>query len=306
MKYNKRLFFIPSLVILTLTIFLTTHMVSAQESTPFYWEYINVEIDVQENGDMLVSETQKYVFTAQHTNERYRWLPLDKVNSIEDVEVFEGDRKLSVTSGIEENQQWIRWQHELTPPESHTFVIKYRIKGGLQVHDNWDFVYWKAIFKERRAPIHRGTVTVRLPAVLAGHVHNFKSFGVTANVSQVDAQTIEFVSQGKLLSGQELEVLVVFPSTILGIPISAKRKTQQLEQQNQEPHQSHTMGIIVTLVLVMIFIMLLKYGTVGDSSGRGSGGFGGGSGGGGSGGSGGGGGGSGGSSGGGGGGGGGG
>ena len=49
----------------------------ARASEPFYWEYINVDIDVQENGDMWVTEVQRYVFTAPHTNQRYRWLPLD-------------------------------------------------------------------------------------------------------------------------------------------------------------------------------------------------------------------------------------
>ena len=63
---------------------------TAQEPAPFYWEFINVDIDVQENGDMLITETQKYVFTSSHTNERYRWIPLDKVDSIAVLQVSEG------------------------------------------------------------------------------------------------------------------------------------------------------------------------------------------------------------------------
>jgi len=113
----KQLFF-------TLILAMSTQIVSAQEPSPFYWDFIHVEIDVQENGDMLITETQKYVFTASYSNKRYRWLPL--VDRIENVAVFEGDRKLSVTTGIKKNQQWIRWQHRLNPPESHTFVIKFR------------------------------------------------------------------------------------------------------------------------------------------------------------------------------------
>ncbi|MGB3402921.1 MAG: hypothetical protein WBA77_09540, partial [Microcoleaceae cyanobacterium] len=33
---------------------------------------MNVDIEVQENGDMLVSETQKYVFNQPYKNQRYR------------------------------------------------------------------------------------------------------------------------------------------------------------------------------------------------------------------------------------------
>ena len=69
-----------SLVLFTLygVVFLDSQSIGAEEQTPFYWKYINVDIDVQENGDMLITETQKYVFTGPHTNERYRWIPLNK------------------------------------------------------------------------------------------------------------------------------------------------------------------------------------------------------------------------------------
>jgi hypothetical protein len=206
-------------LILAMLVSVSTQIVSAQEPSPFYWEFIHVEIDVQENGDMLVTETQKYVFTASYTNKRYRWLPLDKVDHIENVEVFEGDRKLSVTTGNKKNQQWIRWQHALNPPESHTFVIKYRVKGGLQIDNSEDKVYWKAIFKERAAPILSGKVTVRLPAILAKKIRNFKSFGVPAKARQIDTRTFEFVSRGAMPAGEEMEVLVTFPHGLLDVPL---------------------------------------------------------------------------------------
>ena len=142
MKYLKQLRVAPVLAIPFLVLFLTVHSVSAQKSSPFYWEFINVEIDVQENGDMLVAETQKYVFTAPHTNERYRWRPLSKTGGIDSVELFEGEEKLPATAGVKNNRQWIKWRHELNPPESHTFVIKYRVKGGLHIDDNADMVYF--------------------------------------------------------------------------------------------------------------------------------------------------------------------
>ena len=95
---------------------------NAQEPSALYWGFINVEINVQDDGDMIVTETQKYVFTAPHTNERYRWIPLDKVDAIDSVEVLEEGQVLAATTGVERNQFWIRWQHELNPPESHTFL----------------------------------------------------------------------------------------------------------------------------------------------------------------------------------------
>jgi hypothetical protein len=240
-------------LILAMLVSVSTQIVSAQEPSPFYWEFIHVEIDVQENGDMLVTETQKYVFTASYTNKRYRWLPLDKVDHIENVEVFEGDRKLSVTTGNKKNQQWIRWQHALNPPESHTFVIKYRVKGGLQIDNSEDKVYWKAIFKERAAPILSGKVTVRLPAILAKKIRNFKSFGVPADARQIDTRTFEFVSRGAMPAGEEMEVLVTFPHGLLDVPLPKSEGIDFLR-----------LLLVIMLVLVSLIMMIMRSFTVAE------------------------------------------
>jgi hypothetical protein len=108
---------------------------------------------------VLVTETQKYVFTADYTNERYRYIPLDKVDEIKDVTVTENNQIIPSSTGTENNQLWIRWQHQLKAPDSHTFVIKYRVVGGLQLDGENTLVYWKAIAAGRKAPINSGKVT---------------------------------------------------------------------------------------------------------------------------------------------------
>ncbi|MCC3506964.1 MAG: DUF2207 domain-containing protein, partial [Microcoleus sp. PH2017_19_SFW_U_A] len=130
---NKRLLKkIAFSLLASLSLLLVTVTHAAAQQLPFYWDNINVIIDVQTNGDMLVTETQKYVFTAAYNNERYRYIPLDKVDAIQDVTVSENNQIIPSTTGNENNQLWIRWQHELKPPDTHTFVIKYRVVGGLQ------------------------------------------------------------------------------------------------------------------------------------------------------------------------------
>jgi len=51
----------------SLSLLLVTVTHAAAQQLPYYWDNINVTIDVQTNGDMLVTETQKYVFTADYT-----------------------------------------------------------------------------------------------------------------------------------------------------------------------------------------------------------------------------------------------
>lgn len=203
------------LVIVLGLAFATRQITSTQAPPPFYWEFINVDIDVQENGDILITETQKYVFTRPYKNECYRWIPLEKVDGIVSVHVSEEGRELSAARGVEDNQLWIRWRHALNPPESHTFVLKYRVIGGLYIHDDGDQVYWKAFSEKRDAPIHSGNVAIRLPASLAGQILSINSFGVLADARRVDTQTVEFVSRGQIQPGRGLEVQVTFPHGII-------------------------------------------------------------------------------------------
>ena len=217
---NKRLLKkIVFLLMASLSLLLVTVTHAAAQQLPFYWENINVLIDVQTNGDMLVTETQKYVFTADYNTERYRYIPLDKVDEIKDVTVAENNQTIASTTGIDENNQlWIRWQHQLKAPESHTFVIKYRVVGGLQLDGENTLVYWKAIAAGRKAPINSGKVTVKLPEALSGKVVSFTNFGAAAVPRQVDPKTFEFVASPPIPPEQELEVQIAFPQVILNIP----------------------------------------------------------------------------------------
>jgi len=213
---NKRLVKkIVFLLMAALTLFMVTVTHVAAQEIPFYWDNINVTIDVQTNGDMLVTETQKYVFTGNYRNQRYRYIPLDKVAEIKDVTVEENNRTIASSTGIEKNQFWIRWEHELKPPESHTFVIKYRVVGGLQVNGQNTQVFWKAIWADRKSPIKASQVTVKLPDVLAGKVSSYNSLGIPTAVRQIDGQTFVFTAKQALPPQQELEVQITFPTGII-------------------------------------------------------------------------------------------
>ena len=235
-KMMRRKFILfPLLAAIALLSALVPGAATAQSGAPFYWESIDVLIDVQENGDMLVTETQTYVFTDWHHNQRYRYIPLDKVDGIDDISVsrpplappptpipakttpaptdapapilMDTDTayggRIPVNTGIEDGQQWIRWSHrelnlgekrarslrlcrnsysnatcarKYPPKETFTFVLQYRVRGGLHLDEAGDMVYWKALFKKRDADIRSGSVTVRLPESLAGQISEYRSF----------------------------------------------------------------------------------------------------------------------------------
>ncbi|PSN11353.1 hypothetical protein C7293_24615, partial [filamentous cyanobacterium CCT1] len=196
----------------------------AQATSPFHWDFINVDIALKPNGDMVVAETQKYTFTADHTNQRYRYIPLDKVDRITDVAVYEGAKQIPSQTGIEGDQYWIRWRHDLAAPESHTFKVKYRVIGGVQIRGANSQIYWRALFPERDADIKQGRVTIHLPDELVGKVNQVTSEGVTAISRQVELNTLEFVVDQPMAPRQFLDVKVRFPTGLLDVE-NAQRST---------------------------------------------------------------------------------
>ncbi|MEM6839512.1 MAG: DUF2207 domain-containing protein [Cyanobacteria bacterium P01_C01_bin.120] len=201
----------------------------AQAASPFFWDFINVDIALQSNGDMVVTETQKYTFTAEHTNQRYRYIPLDRLDRITDVTVYEGDNQLPAQTGIQDNQYWIRWRHELNAPESHTFKVQYRVVGGVKTQGAHSQIFWRALFPERSADIKQGQVTVHLPEELAGQVDQFTSQGIAATNQQVDDRTFKFTVTKPLAPQVFLDVKVRFPSGILDIAESQNQDAMALE-----------------------------------------------------------------------------
>ncbi|MEM7591078.1 MAG: DUF2207 domain-containing protein, partial [Cyanobacteria bacterium P01_A01_bin.83] len=226
---------------------------------PFYWNSIDVAIEVQDNGDMWVTETQEYVFNQEHTNQRYRYIPLDKVDKITDVTVRENNQIIPSQVGKKNNQLWIKWEHELNPPESHTFVIKYRVVGGLHVNTDNTQVYWKAIFSDRKSPIQNAKVTVKLPESLAGKITSFNHFpaNVPTSSQQIDERTIEFIAQQSISQGQELEVKVTFPNNIL-----------QMSKPNWQKFRVFNDWVKIIFALFFILILLIFIVSISSSSGK--------------------------------------
>ncbi len=185
-------------------------------SAPFYWEYIDVKIDIQENGDMIITEKQKYKFLDSYTNKRYRYIPLDKIEKIKNVSVSEDNKKIPHQTGIEKNQFWIRWTHALNPPESHTFKIEYRIIGGLQKLGNNEMLYWKVIFADRVSEVRSAKILVTLPQSLSGKVISFTSFGVASSEKSLGPNLYEFNSLETIAPKSELEIQIVYPAGIIG------------------------------------------------------------------------------------------
>ncbi len=268
MKTRQKIYQIIYSILLTILISFSCITPATAATYPYYlyWDFINVDIDVQTNGDMLITENQKYVFTKRGNNQRYRYIPLDKVDKITDVSVFEEDKKIAFDTGIENNNFWIRWQHELNPPEERTFTFKYRVIGGLNIYDEKYEVYWKAIFAKRNASINQAKVRVTFPKSFSRKIQEFRSYGVSTKAKQIDENTVEFVSNRNIPPYQEIEVKVIAYDKIMQEPIEVSGFTIFVIT---------LFASLIFLFPLLLILFLFSY-SAGGNGGDGSGGFGGG------------------------------
>ena len=140
----------------------------------YHYEYINVDINILENSDMRIKEVQAYNFTSGDFHYGFRGIPTDKLVSIDNVEVWEGDRQYSLNPSVKDwidvrkktggspggdnyayatwmadDKFWVGWWFPETTSGSRTIELRYTVHGGLRINSPSDQLYWKAIFGDR-------------------------------------------------------------------------------------------------------------------------------------------------------------
>ncbi len=190
------------LVFLTVALLLTSMAASGSQSKSLYWDRFDVNIQVLSNGDFIVEEVQAITFTSGSFHFGYRTIPLDRVEAISDVEVWEGQRQYeqgygespyTFTTYTDEGDLNIKWYFPYTSNTSHTFIIRYRVQGGLRYYDGGDQLYWKAVYSDRQFPVYESTVTVSLPP--GARADPVAAYGTAASVQGQGTEQVVFTAQ---------------------------------------------------------------------------------------------------------------
>lgn len=223
LKSQIVLFIILSLLLLNIE----PYPALAQDKT-LIWERYDVNIAVQANGDLLVEEIQEISFTSGSFSFGFAAIPLARVERITDVRVSElidgQERTYSANSSQQygftttriDNNLEITWYFPPTANAIHTYILRYRVIGGLRIYDEGDQVWWKAIPPDHNFAINSATVTVTPPAVFAKDQMVVEAYGagLTGNPSYTDRGQVVFRAQN-IPPAQELEVRVQFPHSVV-------------------------------------------------------------------------------------------
>lgn len=201
----------------------TSGVAVAQETKDYYWDFINVDIAVNSDGSFTVAETQRYVFTQGTFQHGYRAIPLDKVDSITDVSVWEGNTPYKAvrsqaeggyTTSETDGNLAIDWWFSPTSRTARTFVLKYTVRGGLRIYSGGDQLCWKAVFADRAKAVRSSTVSIKLPSGLDPAQFVTASYSTQATARVVDAQNVIFTS-GTVNANTELEIRLQFQHGVI-------------------------------------------------------------------------------------------
>lgn len=207
----------------------------------------DVDLTVHKDGNIDVVETLTIAFQGGPFSFGFRTVPLDRIERITDVRVFEGDRergerRFEQSSGeapetfqtrIEGGDLNIRWYFSQTSDSTHTYVLKYIAQGAVRIYEGGDQVWWTAIGADHNYPIQASRVTVRLPEGV-DEIHKWESYGVAAKAEVADPRTIVFTAQDTIRPGQRFEVRAQFPHGVVEAPPPAWQEGFDAQVAEQE------------------------------------------------------------------------
>jgi uncharacterized membrane protein (DUF485 family) len=201
---------------------------SAQAAGNYYYDLI--EVDIWINKDSTFNVVEKMTCNLDgNFGYFYRDIELKDLDHLSDVEVFDSQgNKLSKNQydfGYKGNRLHLQWNFPRRDfkNELKSWVVKYKVHGGLGFFNDYDELFWNAIFQDRDVIVKKAEILVHL----AQEVDNIKprlfigSSGDKTgsyNYQVIDRKTIKFWGE-YINPGQYLTVVVAWPKGIVEKPI---------------------------------------------------------------------------------------
>jgi hypothetical protein len=200
------------------------------------WQRFDVDLDLQRDGSLNVSETQVIAFDGTFQT-GYRVVPLDRTTGATDVQVSEivggqpipyahgSERPNTFATSVEQDGLHINWWFSPTTNAVRTFLVRYTVTGAARIYDAGDQLQWRAIYADRPGAISRSTITVHLPgdadtSTIQSAWYAYRASGSVGGLNPTatgvvsDSRTVRF-NIDRLEPNVGAEVRVQFPHGLL-------------------------------------------------------------------------------------------
>lgn len=153
-------------IVLTLALLFATNAAGAAKS--YYAEYFDVQIELQDGGSAIVTETVKFHFEGDPFTFAFREISSRETDgitfleaSMDGVQMSQGTQpgQVEIEAG---DPLKVTWHFSPTSNAAHVFVVRYRADGIIRKGDG-DILVWRAIPEDHDYSIDRSTVTLIYP-----------------------------------------------------------------------------------------------------------------------------------------------
>jgi uncharacterized protein (TIGR04222 family) len=154
------------IIVLVFSLLLASPAMAAKS---YYAERFDVQIDIQENGSAIVTETVEFYFSGDPFTYAFREISANKTDGITFLEASmdgmlmphgRGAGQVEVEEG---NPLKVTWHFPPASDTSHVFTVRYRAEGVIRKGDG-DTLVWRAIPEDHEYPIEHSTITLTYPS----------------------------------------------------------------------------------------------------------------------------------------------
>ncbi len=156
---------LTAFIILVISLIVTTPVSAAKT---YHAERFDVQIDIQENGSALITETVEFQFSGDPFTFVFREISARNTDGITFIEAsMDG---IPMPQGTQPGQVEVEqgdplkvtWHFSPTSNSSHIFIVRYRAVGVIRTGDA-DTLIWRAIPEKHDYPISHSTITLIYP-----------------------------------------------------------------------------------------------------------------------------------------------
>lgn len=195
---------------------------TAHAQKSFFWDSFDVLVEVEENGDLTVTETQTLVFSGGTFTFGYATINKNQLDRITNISVSEGGRSYvqdqsngPYTFNVDygSNVVTINWYFPPTQGRN-TYVFQYTVEGAIKVDPDAYQLRWIAVPSDMLSTVSRSQVTVRVPegVTISAGAASVDGVDLPDEAIAVSADFREItVSASSIVPGDVFEVGIRFP-----------------------------------------------------------------------------------------------
>jgi uncharacterized protein (TIGR04222 family) len=144
----------------------------AQAAKSYYAEFFDVQIDLQEGGSAIVTETVKFHFEGDPFTFAFREISAKETDGVTFLEAsLDGQMMPQGTQAgqveVEDGDPLkVSWHFAPASNTAHVFVVRYRVEGVIRKGEG-DMLVWRAIPEDHDYSIERSTIVLTYPPTAA-------------------------------------------------------------------------------------------------------------------------------------------